>query len=154
MRRARRRHRPRNRDSNCACWLCTTTRRMTSRGSEGEISCHLVMRSVADWFLGRRMVNTVTVSGTRTSRSFQDSTTPKLSPPPPLIAQKRPSPMVVLFRSRPSASTRTASRTLSAARPYLRISVPNPPPLMWPPTPTVGQTPAGNARVRLAAPTA
>ncbi|XBI39293.1 hypothetical protein VPH35_124098 [Triticum aestivum] len=112
------------------------------------------MRWVADWFLDRRMVNTVTDSGTRTSRSFQDSTTPKLSPPPPLMAQKRSSPMAVLFRSLPPASTRTAFRTWSAARPYLRISVPKPPPQRWPPTPTVGQTPAGKASARLAAATA
>jgi hypothetical protein len=96
--------------------------------------CHLVMRSEADWFLDWRTVNTETVSSTCTSRSFQDSTTAKLSPPPPLIAQKRSSPMVLLFRSLPSASRRRASRTLLEERSYLRISVPNPPPLRCPPT--------------------
>nr|GMC84025.1 hypothetical protein VIGAN_01167800 [Ipomoea batatas] len=38
------------------------------------------------------MLNTVTVSGTGTSSSFQESMMPKLAPPPPLIAQKRSSP--------------------------------------------------------------
>jgi hypothetical protein len=33
---------------------------MRSRGSAGEISCHLVMRSEADWFLDWRTVNTRT----------------------------------------------------------------------------------------------
>jgi hypothetical protein len=60
MRRSRPLQWPRNKAANCDCWFCRVTRRMRSRGSAGEISCHLVMRSEADWFLDWRTVNTRT----------------------------------------------------------------------------------------------
>ncbi|BAT14112.1 Os11g0496013 [Oryza sativa Japonica Group] len=75
------------------------------------------------------MVNTATVGGTIESFSRHDTTTPKLSPPPPRIAQKRSSPMRPLSRSSPSAFTIMASSTLSAPIPNLRIMSPIPPPL-------------------------
>ncbi|BAS98166.1 Os06g0548350 [Oryza sativa Japonica Group] len=137
---------PRYRDSNCAFWFCTTTRRKASLGRDGATRCHLARRSVADWFLERWTVNTVTVAGTGTSRSFQDRTIPKLPPPPPRMAQKRSSPMAALSRSLPLASTMVASRTWSEARPCFRSIRPKPPPLRNPPTPTVGPTLPGNPR--------
>ncbi|KAL5714234.1 hypothetical protein ACHQM5_016223 [Ranunculus cassubicifolius] len=75
--------------------------------------------------------------------------TPKLEPPPPLIAQNRSSPIDFRSRSFPLTSTIYASRTLSAARPYFLHKKPKPPPLICPPTPKVVQTPAGNASVLL-----
>uniref|UniRef100_A0A0E0IR22 Uncharacterized protein n=1 Tax=Oryza nivara TaxID=4536 RepID=A0A0E0IR22_ORYNI len=95
----------------------TTTRRKASLGRDGATCCHLMRRLVADWFLERWTVNTVTVAGMGTSRSFQDKTIPKFLPPPPQMAQKRSSSMVALSRSLPLASTMVASRTWSEARP-------------------------------------
>ena len=49
----------------------------------------------------------------------------------------------------PSALTITASRTLSAARPYFLNKVPSPPPVICPPMPTVVHNPAGNPWILL-----
>ncbi|KAJ6887380.1 hypothetical protein NC651_027651 [Populus alba x Populus x berolinensis] len=46
-------------------------------------------------------VNTVTVDGTETNFTFQAVTIPKLPPAPPLMAQKRTSPMDFRSRSLP-----------------------------------------------------
>jgi hypothetical protein len=54
--------------------------------------------------------------------------------------------MELRSRTLPSASTRIASSTLSAASLNLRDSSPNPPPEICPPAPTVEHDPAGNAR--------
>ncbi|WVZ00486.1 hypothetical protein V8G54_026557, partial [Vigna mungo] len=55
----------------------------------------------------------VTFSGTGRSLMVNDTTTPKLAPPPPLIAQNRSSPMPFLSRRFPFTSTIFASITLS-----------------------------------------
>ncbi|KAL3851538.1 hypothetical protein ACJIZ3_013420 [Penstemon smallii] len=75
-------------------------------------------------------VKTVTVCGTGTNLTFHDSIIPKLAPPPPLIAQKRSSPIDSLSRILPSASTICASITLSAPKPYFLIIGPYAPPVM------------------------
>ncbi|BAS77819.1 Os02g0235802 [Oryza sativa Japonica Group] len=125
------------------------TNRLSGRAC--ATACHLVRRRRRDcssWpprrSRRRWTVKAETTAGTGTRLTVQETTMPTLPPPPPLIAQKRPSPMAALSRSLPSASTTSASTTLSAARPYLRIIGPNPPPLRCPPTQTVGQIPAGN----------
>uniref|UniRef100_A0A7C9FGD3 Uncharacterized protein n=1 Tax=Opuntia streptacantha TaxID=393608 RepID=A0A7C9FGD3_OPUST len=107
-------------------------------------NCHLYTKSVA---LNLLTLKTVTFSGTGTRLRVYDTMTAKLAPPPPRMAQNRSSPMVVRFRTLPWASTTTASITWSTDRPCLRIMFPYPPPLMWPPAPTVGHTPAGNPSV-------
>ncbi|POO01086.1 hypothetical protein TorRG33x02_032690 [Trema orientale] len=89
---------------------------------------------------------TVTVSGTGTSFTLYDKTTPKLAPPPPRIAQKVSSPIDFLSRIFPFASTIFASTTWSLAKPCFLNMFPYPPPLMCPPAPTVGQIPAGKPR--------
>uniref|UniRef100_A0A7N0REN4 Uncharacterized protein n=1 Tax=Kalanchoe fedtschenkoi TaxID=63787 RepID=A0A7N0REN4_KALFE len=61
--------------------------------------------------------------------------TPKLPPTPPLMAQKRSSPM----------DSRSRTLPLDINYPSINdmIHRQTPPPLRCPPTPTVGQTPAG-----------
>ncbi|RXH98855.1 hypothetical protein DVH24_011180 [Malus domestica] len=76
-------------------------------------------------------------------------TTPKLAPPPPVMAQKRSSPIDFRSRSSPCTFTSCASTMLSTDKPYFPIILPYPPPLKWPPTPTVGQTPAGKPWILL-----
>nr|GMC75705.1 hypothetical protein PanWU01x14_309560 [Ipomoea batatas]GME00770.1 hypothetical protein PanWU01x14_309560 [Ipomoea batatas]GME14474.1 hypothetical protein PanWU01x14_309560 [Ipomoea batatas]GME21142.1 hypothetical protein PanWU01x14_309560 [Ipomoea batatas] len=91
---------------------------------------------------GRETTKHVTVLGTGNNCIFQAYMIPQLPPPPPRTAQKVSSPMAFRSSVSPSAVIRTASRTLSAARPYFLDRSPNPPPAMWPPAPTVGQEPA------------
>ncbi|RDX62186.1 hypothetical protein CR513_59509, partial [Mucuna pruriens] len=67
---------------------------------------------------------TVTISGTGTSLIVNDTITPKLAPPPPLIAQKRSSPMDFLSRRFPLTSTICASMTLSTDKPYFLNMLP------------------------------
>ncbi|RDX62475.1 hypothetical protein CR513_59189, partial [Mucuna pruriens] len=67
---------------------------------------------------------TVTVWGTGTNLIVNDTMTPKLPPPPPLIAQKRSSPMDFLSRRFPLASTICASTILSEAKPYFLNKLP------------------------------
>ncbi|WVZ23167.1 hypothetical protein V8G54_001711 [Vigna mungo] len=122
----------------------TTTCRKSSAGSFGATICHLWKRSVAPCSKDLETSKTVTVEGTRTSLIFHAVMTPKLDPPPPLMAQKRSSPISVLFSIFPFTSIIWASMTLSEAKPYFLKIVPNPPPLKCPPTPTVEQLPAGN----------
>ncbi|KAL3833737.1 hypothetical protein ACJIZ3_008473 [Penstemon smallii] len=74
-------------------------------------------------------LKTVTSGGMRTRLILYAKMTPKLAPPPPLIAQKTSSPIPFLSRILPFASTILASTTLSTERPYFRTMVPYPPPL-------------------------
>ncbi|PON38818.1 hypothetical protein PanWU01x14_309560, partial [Parasponia andersonii] len=148
---------PRNRELNEACIVlfpsieivCKTS--LTNRFSSNFSAtyCHRWTSLVAFCVKFRLTVKTVTVDGTGSSRIFHDRTTPKLAPPPPRMAQKTSSPINFLSRILPSASTRTASTILSAASPYFLNIVPYPPPLKCPPTPTVGQIPAGKPRFPL-----
>uniref|UniRef100_A0A803R939 Uncharacterized protein n=1 Tax=Cannabis sativa TaxID=3483 RepID=A0A803R939_CANSA len=69
-------------------------------------------------------LNTVTFSGTETNLIFHETITPKLAPPPPLIAQKRSSPMSALFKILPLTSTITASIILSTVNPCFLIKLP------------------------------
>ncbi|WVZ23868.1 hypothetical protein V8G54_002412 [Vigna mungo] len=67
-------------------------------------SCHFWMISVAFSSNVLATLNTVTVDGTGTSFIFQATMTPKLAPPPPLMAQNRSSPMAFLSRRLPFTS--------------------------------------------------
>jgi hypothetical protein len=61
----------------------------------------------------RHALNTVTFSGTGTSRSFfQAYTTPQLPPPPPRMAQNTSPSMVARVEELPSGPIRTASRVV------------------------------------------
>ncbi|WVZ21777.1 hypothetical protein V8G54_000321 [Vigna mungo] len=67
-------------------------------------SCHFCTILVAFSSNVLATLNTVTVGGTRTSFIFQVTMTPKLAPPPPLMAQNRSSPMAFLSRRLPFTS--------------------------------------------------
>lgn len=76
---------------------------------------------------------------------------PKLPPPPPRHAQKRSGLRRASHSStRPSAVTIVRATTLSQVVPSAREARPTPPPSARPPTPTVGQEPAGTVRPRRA----
>src|SRR4029450_1972328 len=80
--------------------------------------------------------------GPTACRSYSsDAAMPKL-PPPPRIAQKRSGFSSAAARTtRPSASTISAARRLSRARPYFGISQPSPPPSVRPAMPVLPTTP-------------
>ncbi|TVU30912.1 hypothetical protein EJB05_22565, partial [Eragrostis curvula] len=138
-------HGPRYKVWNTACCPSTIALTWMSSGRAGATRCHLVRTSMASLSNVFTMLTTVTVGGTLTRLTFHDTTMPKLPPPPPRIAQKRSSPMADRSRRSPLAFTSLASTTRSMERPKRRIIMPIPPPLKWPPTPMVVQTPAGNA---------
>ena len=85
--------------------------------------------------------------GPTSCRRYSNSvTTPKL-PPPPRSAQNRSGCSVALARTqRPSASTTCADSRLSIVSPCTRVSQPQPPPSVRPPTPVWLIVPAGTAR--------
>jgi len=75
-------------------------------------------------------------------RNVSRVTTPRLPPPPPLIAQNRSGLVQRLaIRTAPSAVTISASSRLAAAIPYAFEKLPKPPLWIRPATPTVMQPP-------------
>ena len=90
-------------------------------------------------------VGPASTSPTSCRENENDTTTPKL-PPPPRSAQNRSGSSDSLVRtSRPSASTTSAAIRLSIVSPPPRVRWPRPPPSVMPPTPVVEMIPLGSA---------
>src|SRR3978361_377135 len=95
---------------------------------------------------GKSSENT-TSCGAGTVSKVNEVTTPKFPPPPPRNAQnKSGSTDADTVRDVPSAGTTGADTSRSQVNPYLRDSMPIPPPSVRPAIPTDGHVPAGRQR--------
>src|SRR5690242_3357269 len=95
-------------------------------------------------FQGYIASTVVTVAGALYAWILNSVTSPNDPPPAPRNAQNRSGLDVALtFQMLPLASTMVNPTMLSDSMPYLRPTIPMPPPRACPPTPTPGHDPAG-----------